>query len=346
MNHQLQSQSQPLLWQQIAPDVKRIGLFFSSNKLGDAITTLPVIEKIKECFPEAELYLIGSTIATEVYSSHPYINKHIVCSSNQSIIETFKIIDILRNKKFDLIIDLYRSKISELICFFSNANIRIGFKKTKPDLVNKIAYTHRVNKIVVHDLYKDLRQILHGLEIDTSTMKNNPSFPFQSIVKHQVLKNLNLINTNYWTLNLGAAVEQKIYPIKHFSTIASYLISKNQKVAIIYNPDAPCLQEQFKTYHQNQLNKNLLDIIYLPKLTLQTLAELIKTSKGVITSDTGILHLGCAVKTQTIGCFVGIRQTVVIDGNHFHPIIEKNLQNPSPAKVIGKIDLIMKNQKI
>ena len=112
--------------------IKKI-LFLELSEIGSAILAYPAIERIKELFPQAELYfLIFEKNKEAIYVLNTLPKENILTIRDDNLIlflhDTLKNISKIRKKKVDVIIDLELfARITSLLSYLSGARILVGF---------------------------------------------------------------------------------------------------------------------------------------------------------------------------------------------------------------------------
>ncbi|HCA43491.1 MAG TPA: hypothetical protein DEP28_09600 [Bacteroidetes bacterium] len=102
--------------------------------LGDLVFITPSILKLREKFPDAEISFLYSDWVTNLIPYLPEINKSInagdVYEKNRFklALNSFKLLQILRKEKFDLVFSGHRNKLFGWLFKNSNIPYRIGFK--------------------------------------------------------------------------------------------------------------------------------------------------------------------------------------------------------------------------
>ena len=86
--------------------------------IGDAILTLPMIQKLKEIFNDAELHVLCIPSTEEIFSASPYVNKLFVYDKrgkDKNLISLLKLISKLRREKYSRIYSPHRSFRTSLV---------------------------------------------------------------------------------------------------------------------------------------------------------------------------------------------------------------------------------------
>ena len=84
-------------------------LFITLSNIGDVILTLPVLDILKERFPEARITVMVGERPKEIFENNPDIEMVIVYNKFSKLKEKIKLFNELKKQRFNLVIDLRNS---------------------------------------------------------------------------------------------------------------------------------------------------------------------------------------------------------------------------------------------
>lgn len=121
-------------------------LIIQNKRIGDVLLSSVIANNIKIVFPESEVHFFAYDYASAVLVNNPNIDKIIIVNDKElkKPINLLKQVVAIRKANYDIIFDAYSKFQSRLICLFSGANYRIGFKR-KHKTLKLPFYTHPVN---------------------------------------------------------------------------------------------------------------------------------------------------------------------------------------------------------
>src|SRR3989338_438253 len=90
-------------------------LLISLTNLGDVILTTPVMAALRENFSGASLSVLIGPKAEELLRGSRTVNEVILYNKHLGILDKLKLVKALREKKFDLVVDLRDTLIPYLI---------------------------------------------------------------------------------------------------------------------------------------------------------------------------------------------------------------------------------------
>ena len=279
-------------------NVNKIGVIMF-GLLGDILLRTPVLQALKDIYPDAELIGIVDPVGRIVLQSNPYVDKTIVILKSkenklQKNIDKFKGILHIREEKFDLIVNLYNGGSSPLMVFLSGARYKLGFCNQKN------SYIYNVLNECADDRLKDA-QTLNSYMISIIEPLSDKKYSLQPVfdISSEISKNIltYLLSFDYelnkiYILNLGSSKEDKILENAKYLHLVQYIYSKFGFIpAIVSNPEQEYLQEVFIN---NYLKPKNIPYIKLDPMSLEKVASVIKLTKFIVTPDTGLMHLAMA----------------------------------------------------
>ncbi len=113
--------------------------------LGDVILATAVIEKLHRVHPDSHIDLLVRKGNENVVDGHPFLHEVITWDKKKGKIKNmFAILNTVRKKKYDHVINLHRFASSGFITAFSGAKNKIGFKKNPFSFLFTEKYTHSI----------------------------------------------------------------------------------------------------------------------------------------------------------------------------------------------------------
>jgi heptosyltransferase-1 len=288
--------------------------------LGDVLLRTPVLKALKDIYPHSSICAIVDPIGKTALKNNPYVDNIIIFDRDRTHKINYhlnKISSILkvRQKKFDLIIDLYNGGSSPIVMITSNAKYRLGFCN------HKRSYIYNVKNECSEDRLKQ-RQRLSNYMISIVEAISEQNFslkPIFTISKTSFNKMENYINDltydidKLYTLNLGSGDINKMLDFQKSFNLVKYIYDTYGFIPlIISNPKQEFLQEEFI---DKFMNKSNIPYIKLDTLSLEEVASIIKLTKFIITPDTSIMHLALAGNNFIYTIFT-YTHPVFVDPNH------------------------------
>jgi heptosyltransferase I len=308
-------------------DFRKI-LLIKLSAVGDVVHTIPVLNKLRRRYPDAQIdWLVSSTIA-EFLGPHPAITNVIEFIREDwakpwrpaSFTNSVRLAARLRASKYDLVIDLQGQLRSGLLAQATGTPVRIGFGKPVarrweelsrklPDEARKhawhgaregswLAYSHFIPlpSLEVHavDRYLAVGPML-GLDDGAADF----SFPIPREAADRIdalLHYYDIAKAKLVALAPGTVWETKQWQSEGFAEVARHFQQKGFAVTVIGAPREHALCDAVAALAPGATN-------LAGETTLPELAALIRRSAICVTNDSGPMHLAVALGRPVVSIF-------------------------------------------
>lgn len=266
--------------------------------LGDAILTLPMLKKLKDKNPDAQLDVLAIPSTTEIFSAAPYVDNVIIMDkkgNHKGIRALKKFIKELRAKSYTKVFSPHRSFRSGFITLTLGSDESYGFDNSS----FKYAYKRLVKyEKEFHEVQRNLSMI--GENVKGGKWRITPEISIDEAKENNV--NNFILDSNlgkgFVTVAPGSVWETKRYPKGKYIELIKLLTDKNETVVVIGSEDDSNLcKEITSTFSNNVINA-------AGSFSVTETICLLKNSKLLITNDSAPTHMGmCAdIPVLTIFC--------------------------------------------
>ncbi len=260
--------------------MKFLVIRFSS--IGDIVLTSPVVRGLYKQVDHAQVHFLTKPAYADLLRANPHISKIHVLSDNPG--ETF---EVLKNEEFDYIIDLQNS---------------IRSLRLKRSLKKMYFTVHKLNfkKWLLVNLHINRLPDLHIVDrylktVELFDVKNDgEGLDFFIPEKEQIhLHTLSeVFQQGYITLGIGAKHNTKRLPTERWSELAEML---QKPLVIMGGPEDMASGEEIK---ESLPEKTILN--GCGRWSIHQSASIIQQADGIITHDTGMMHIAAAFKKKII----------------------------------------------
>lgn len=269
-------------------------LIIQTASLGDVILATPVVEKIHNSFPESKIDFLLKYGYQDIFKEHPFIRRVIVWDKSEKKYHHLKeLIQVIRERKYDTVINIQRFASSGLITVLSGAKTKIGFNKNPFSLFFTKSVKHELNNVgiglheadrnlkLVEDLTKDLKK--YSVKLYPSAHDNAKMSPYKTKA--------------YITISPGSLWFTKTFPEKKWIEMIS-LVETSLNIYFLGSKDETDLCDSIimKSKHPNCLN-------LAGKLTFLESAALMKDAVMNYTNDSAPMHLASSVNASITAIF-------------------------------------------
>jgi len=261
-------------------------LIFSFSFIGDAVLSTAVIQPLKKRFPEAHLTFLAGPRAQSVLRGDLQIDAVLVYDNrgiHSGIRGKYRLIKLLRQERFDLVIDLRDSFWSRLV-----GARRWGIARGS----NWHAVTRYLDTLNGHGVETSAEVLDFAAEprLTLSPIEKNIADKF--LTEHGIVPNELIIG-----IHPGGNWIYKLWPAENFAKIGDILISDFQAQILLFaGPDEQALQEKVAAMMKYQP-------IIVNEPSLRHVASLINRCHLYLGNDTGTTHIAAAVGTPVVAIF-------------------------------------------
>ena len=268
-------------------------LLIKPRAIGDVLLSTPVIKNIKLQFPNIQIDFLCEEFASDVVSGNPYLRE--VISFNKKNDSTFSVIQKIRSRKYDIVIDLFGNPRTALITRCSGAKQRIGF----PFRGRAYAYNAHVTPRggEVHNVDFNLDVLRHfGIAITDST----PDFIIQSndeILAQQWLKEQLGSQQSIVGINPSGGWYTKKWNSESYAQLADEIIEKHQSNVLYFW--GPGEYDEVQKIRSMMKHKSAI----IPKTSLKEMGAFLKSCSYLISNDSGPMHIAASLSVPTLGIY-------------------------------------------
>ena len=268
-------------------------LIVKPSSLGDVVHSLPFLNALKQCFPEAGIDWVIADGLEGLLEGNPMINRLWVIkkdswkkirNARHTILEVKLLFGQLKQEKYDLVIDLQGLLRSGMITSAAGAPVRVGLKEAREG--SRVFYTHTVEggkNIHAVDRYLKIAGYL-GCGV------SGVSFPLPSIEK----PSFPVPSDGYAVLVPGARWKTKRWPAEHFGKLA--LLLREATVIVGSRSDSDTADEIVSLSKSKAMS-------LAGKTDLKDLIGIMRRARFVVSNDSGPMHIAAALGIPVFAIF-------------------------------------------
>jgi lipopolysaccharide heptosyltransferase II len=262
------------------------------SSIGDIILTTPVIRKLKQKYPDGQIDILVLSKFKDAITGNPNIDEVLLFEKeNNKGIKGIKayVKENLKDRNYDLVIDLHSKLRSKLISFFlGKKTYRYKKRKFWKTLLVKL----RIIKYIPDDtIVKRYFTALENLDVEYENEELDFNF-FEKEVEKVSKYN------NYVVFAPGASKETKKWPGEYFAELGKKINNEYGKKILLVGSKAEYEELESIRVGIGEACENLGG-----KLTLKDTGALMARAFFVLTNDSGPFHIARGVKADTYVIF-------------------------------------------
>ncbi len=301
-------------------------LIVRTDRIGDVVLTTPAIKALRQNFPYAKISILVTSATKDLVEGNPHLNE-ILIDDKKGFLGFWKLVFLLRPKKFDCAIIFHTKKRTNALCFLAGIPRRVGYCNDKWGFLLTQKIDDQRHRGMKHESQYCL-DVLRCMDLDVSKGLN-PEIIIQSpwdvwakgFLKEQGLQS----SDRLFAIHLGASGPPKRWPVKRFAELMEQLARQYQcKFVVIGTADTADLVEELKS----QTKVPFVDAV--GKTSLGQLMSLLRECQILISNDSGPVHIAAALGIPVVSIFT--RNQPGINTERWQPLGDRVAIVASPYK--------------
>ena len=288
--------------------------------MGDLIQTTPLVQGLRQKYPDAQITLMVSSDFENAISLIPGIDDSIVFNLRQfkesedwedeSWVKIYRYIESklndIRGKSYDMLVNLSHSRFSALMVHYLKVNNVIGFHCNNSgdrmtghpwmQYFGTEPFNRSFNEFNLVEIFSRSAGIdPTGKEIQVTENRYPVSEDkFLATVLNEAKNDLVI------GFQIGSSLENRRWSTASFARLADLLVEQLNARIFLFGVASESESAEEMIRKTNRKN-NIVDLT--GKTDLKQLAVLLKRCAYLVTNDTGTMHLAAALNTKIIGLF-------------------------------------------
>ncbi|MBN1884606.1 MAG: glycosyltransferase family 9 protein [Candidatus Krumholzibacteriota bacterium] len=260
--------------------------------LGDVILSIPAVDALRECRPDADIHYLAERPHHEILESHPFLDG--VIPLDPGIAGTMRAVRILRRMRFDAAIDLFYNPRSANLLRLAGIPVRVGGGRRW----RRRLYTHVVAKPPA-----DPSAVSHHLRfVEALGCAAAWRLPRVHLREEERLGGARLLERTIGgggegpviAVHPGGTWPAKRWPPERFAELARLAgCALDARILVVAGPG----EEQIAREAAGT------EGAVLPLQPIRTLAAVLSACDAVVCNDGGVMHLAVALGVPTVGIF-------------------------------------------
>lgn len=283
---------------------KRI-LLIKPSAVGDVVHTLPVLVKLRQRYPEAQIDWLITPENADLVRHHPALSNVVLFDRRRlarfgrnwsATTGLFRLLSQIRRERYELVVDLHGQLRSAMFTLASGAPYRVGFERTREGAW--VSYSHRIPLPTMEahavDRYLWLGQVL-GFDASAPDFTIHlPEMAEENVTR--LLSKHRQLGRPLAVLVPGTVWETKHWRSEGFAEVARELLGRGYAVVLAGSPkDRPRCQQAA------ELASGACDLS--GKTTLAEMIALIRRAALCVTNDSGSMHIAVALDKPVVSIF-------------------------------------------
>jgi heptosyltransferase III len=275
------------------PTAIRSILIIKLRAVGDVLLSTIVTPNLRRAFPNARIDFLTEPPSVDILRGNPSVDNTLVF--NIATMSGLSLIRMVRQRKYDLVIDLFGNPRTALVTYLSKAPYRVGFRFRQRAYAYNILVEPRGGTVHNTQFNLDALEAI-GVPITERSLQFRFSKEDEDYVSGFVSKVAGKGDLVVG-INTGGGWYTKRWGLAQYAELADRLVTESgARVLLLWGPgqreDVERLQGLMKS-----------KAVIPPATTLKQLGALLRICTFVVSNDSGPMHLAAAVGTPVLGIF-------------------------------------------
>ncbi len=281
-------------------------LLIRTDRLGDVILTLPMVQVLKKNFPTADISMLVNSYTSEILDENALIDEILLDDdAGARLIPFFSQLRSMRARKFDAAVVVHPILRLALLVFLAGIPTRVGTGyRWYSFLFNRRVYEHRK--------YAEKHEVEYNLNLLSALgcrWDGSPDFGLQvsgasaeRVTK--LLDKLAITDEDFLLLiHPGSGSSARDWSPKNFGKFAKRCVDELDAKVLLTGREN---EEEIIHETLQQIPRGAVSLVN--KLDLRDLVAMIRRADLFVSNSTGPLHIAAALGTPVIGIYPPIRE--------------------------------------
>ena len=268
-------------------------LIIKLRAVGDVLLSTIVTKNLRLAFPDAQIDYLTEPPSVDVLKDNPYLNG--IHVHDRLKMTGAKLVRLVRHQRYDMVIDLFGNPRTAIITRLSGARYRVGYR------FRGRTYAYNIMTVPRGASVHNTQFNLDALEsIGVAIQDRNIYFQFTADDDAYVgafLSRAGVSQRLLMGINTGGGWYTKRWGLDRYAELADRLIDAYAATIVLtWGPGQLPEVQQIQSLMKNKA--------FIPPATsLKQLGALLKRCHGVVSNDSGPMHIAAAVGTPVLGIY-------------------------------------------
>ena len=285
-------------------------LIIAPNWIGDAVMSQPLLANLKTIYPQSQIDVLASPWVAPIYRACAEVNEVIEAKLEHKQLQLGlrrQLAIELKAKQYDACFVLPNSFKSALIPWLANIPFRIGYRgEMRFGLINvALDNPSKINRPPMANHYLALSNALEHSQAGGTGKPVDPQLNVSTAARRLVetkLHQATIDEKSIYVFCPGAEYgATKRWPTEHFANLAQQLISTqpHDHIILLGSKSDHALGESIQAQSKNAIQLHN----WCGNTSLDEAIALISMSKALVSNDSGLMHIGAALKVPQVAIF-------------------------------------------
>ena len=269
-------------------------LLVQTSFLGDTILSTPVISGIKKIYPDAELWMMTTPLASSLVVRDPFLAGVLTYDKrgqDAGVSGLLRMERRIRAMRFDRVYSLHRSPRTSMLLWLCGIPVRIGFANAR---LSFLYHEIRERNPKDHDVVRNLSLLSGEISLESLEAELRLFPPLRDELDNDINRMLPQPG-GYVVLVPGSVWKTKMWHWSGYREVAQFLLKRGLAVVLLGAPS----DEEVNA----MVGQGLEVINFAGKASIAEGMYIIKNARLVVCNDSMALHIASAFKVPNVAIF-------------------------------------------
>ena len=272
--------------------------------LGDLMLVTPVLHTLRQNYPEARITLLADAKLADIVRENRNIDECLLIDKkgkDSSLLGILRFAWRLREKKYDLVVNLHRNERASALAALSGGKYIIGY--AKPGFALLFDHVSPDQHMMMHEIHSHYAALRAAGVIDEIADAGLEMWltPAAEEEAARLWAEHFASGDKVIALNIGASWRTKRWEDAYFAEVADYYLARGYHLAVMGGPMDVEMVDACRAQMREKENPRLH--IFTGQVSLGVLAGLLSRCILFITTDSGPMHVGVAMRVPVLCMF-------------------------------------------
>ncbi|MCB0457176.1 MAG: glycosyltransferase family 9 protein, partial [Flavobacteriaceae bacterium] len=274
-------------------------LVIQNKRIGDVLIASVLANNLKKHFTECHITYFVYDYTAGVLENNPNIDSIILAKDKElkKLPVLLKTIQQIKKERYDIIIDPYSKFQSRMICLFSKAPKRVGFKRKGKKLKFRY-YTHEIEFLEHTNLPcgKALEDRMNLLSTAFGMKDPDPMYHIFLTEEEKQYRKLNELQKPVIMLGVLGSTPNKSLPYDYTAQLIDF-IAENYQATLLFNY-APHQKKEAESIYEMCRHKEQIQLAIYED-SIRGFIQLMNQCDMLISNEGGSVHIAKALQKPT-----------------------------------------------
>ncbi|MDP6797346.1 MAG: glycosyltransferase family 9 protein [Candidatus Krumholzibacteria bacterium] len=285
------------------------------REMGDVILSLPLLDRLREAYPEAEIDFLVQDSLVPLIEGYPALDRILAWprSPRYRFLSDLRWALKIRSRHYDLLLDLHGNLSSVAFTALSGARLRIGYHFRH----RHYFYTHKFDRVWPGERPHPYIPFHHLRLLEPLGLQ--PGEAHSHLPKKPGLwerKNFGVWDAPVVLLAPGATWSSKQWPASYYAELSRHLAGDGFEVFLM----GSALEQPLLATISQASSARVLPLVDLP-----TMVEIVRSADSLIATDSGARHVAYVTDTPSLGIYGPGDSELFSPDDPLYPVMKLNL---------------------